>query len=585
MNVQDITVDLSKKNVKPESVVLRQGDKSGTTLRVKVLDGGVDVSSLSGYTAKFIMKLPNDTFYYEVEGTISGGTVEFVIDETQAASEAGVTNIAYVTLVNGETTKMSANNVRVEILSSALDGITPPPEWTAPIDEFIEEQTERVDEVVTRATEAAEAAEGVVLQDVPLMSPTVRGGAQLGDGLAIVDGKLTATGGGSYQLPTMSASTKGGAKLGDGLSVSNDTLSLSGESYTSAEKTKLAGVEAGANNYSLPTMGETTKGGAKVGSGLTMTGEVLGVDISAAGGIPSSQKGVANGVASLDANGLVPSGQLPSYVDDVIEGYYYNGAFYEDSSHQTAITGETGKIYVDLSTDTSYRWSGSAYISISNPIDIATQADAITGSNNTKMMTPLRVHQVVTGDLTPSSVASSGEVSATEEVTGGTDITHNLTEKLDEDDYLSGITWDMLASRFTWDDLAGTQGSDSTTENLGLAKPAHVSAAAANSNMDIIDAAVGDVDVAQDGSLQEQVTTLGESVSLKSKSVTANTGANGTFALSLAAASYAVVACQGGSYRCVPYVYSNWWYVTVCGYDMALAKNADVTVTVYYLSV
>lgn len=275
MNVQDITVDLSKKNVKPESVVLRQGDKSGTTLRVKVLDGGVDVSSLSGYTAKFVMKLPNDTFYYEVEGTISGGTVEFLIDESQAASEAGVTNIAYVTLVNGDTTKTSANNVRVEILPSALDGITPPPEWMDPIDEFIEEQTERVDEVVTRATEAAEAAEGVVLQDVPLMSSTVRGGAQLGDGLAIVDGKLTATGGGSYQLPTMSASTKGGAKLGDGLSVSNDTLSLSGESYTSAEKIKLAGVEAGANNYSLPTMGEYIKGGALLGDGLTVEDDTL----------------------------------------------------------------------------------------------------------------------------------------------------------------------------------------------------------------------------------------------------------------------------------------------------------------------
>ena len=67
-------------------------------------------------------------------------------------------------------------------------------------------------------------------------------------------------------------------------------------------------------------------------------------------------------------NGKVPSSELPSYVDDVIEGYYYNDKFYSDSGHTTEIEGETGKIYVDLSTNESYRYSGSVYISISNPI-------------------------------------------------------------------------------------------------------------------------------------------------------------------------------------------------------------------------
>lgn len=63
-------------------------------------------------------------------------------------------------------------------------------------------------------------------------------------------------------------------------------------------------------------------------------------------------------------SGKVPAAQLPSYVDDVIEGYYYNEAFYEDAQHTTLITGESGKIYVDLATNKSYRWSGSAYIEI-----------------------------------------------------------------------------------------------------------------------------------------------------------------------------------------------------------------------------
>lgn len=81
-----------------------------------------------------------------------------------------------------------------------------------------------------------------------------------------------------------------------------------------------------------------------------------------------SLKGAASGLAELDSNGRVPSAQLPSYVDDVIEGYLYNSKFYKESSHTTEITGETGKIYVDLSNNKTYRWSGSVYAVISETL-------------------------------------------------------------------------------------------------------------------------------------------------------------------------------------------------------------------------
>ena len=76
-------------------------------------------------------------------------------------------------------------------------------------------------------------------------------------------------------------------------------------------------------------------------------------------------KGQANGLATLDSSGKVPSSQLPSYVDDVIEGYYYNSKFYKESSHTTEITGESGKIYTDLGNNKTYRWSGTTYTEIS----------------------------------------------------------------------------------------------------------------------------------------------------------------------------------------------------------------------------
>jgi hypothetical protein len=64
----------------------------------------------------------------------------------------------------------------------------------------------------------------------------------------------------------------------------------------------------------------------------------------------------ANGLARLDSSGLVPASLLPSYVDDVLE--------FADLVAFPA-TGETGKIYVALDSNKTYRWSGSAYIEIS----------------------------------------------------------------------------------------------------------------------------------------------------------------------------------------------------------------------------
>ena len=80
--------------------------------------------------------------------------------------------------------------------------------------------------------------------------------------------------------------------------------------------------------------------------------------------------------------GKVPASELPSYVDDVIEGYYDENAdkFYEDAQHTTEITPETGKIYVDLTDDKSYRWSGSTYVCIGGGLELGeTQTTAYRG--------------------------------------------------------------------------------------------------------------------------------------------------------------------------------------------------------------
>jgi len=74
------------------------------------------------------------------------------------------------------------------------------------------------------------------------------------------------------------------------------------------------------------------------------------------GAIPASQKGAASGVAELDSSGKVPSVQLPSYVDDVVEFA---------SRDSFPATGEDGKIYIAEDTNLTYRWSGTQYVEIS----------------------------------------------------------------------------------------------------------------------------------------------------------------------------------------------------------------------------
>lgn len=109
--------------------------------------------------------------------------------------------------------------------------------------------------------------------------------------------------------------------------------------------------------YTHPTTTAVTAAAVKVGkdsSGHVVLGNAL--TASDVGAIATTAKGAANGVAELDSTGKVPSSQLPSFVDDVLE-------YDKQSSFPT--TGEAGKIYIAQDTNKTYRWSGSAYVEIS----------------------------------------------------------------------------------------------------------------------------------------------------------------------------------------------------------------------------
>lgn len=175
--------------------------------------------------------------------------------------------------------------------------------------------------------------------------------------------------------------------------------------------------------------------------------------------IAANLKGANSGVAELDAYGKVPSSQLPSFVDDVVElltvgtapstcakdDLYYNSTskkiFTATAANTWGTTGadpEKGKIYVALDNNASYRWSGSVMTNIANPIsaatesaagiaEIATQTEVNTGTDDSRIVTPKKLASYTNGmakkitATNPALTASGGVCTWTISNTLGTE--------------------------------------------------------------------------------------------------------------------------------------------------------------------
>ena len=117
MNVQEISLDVTKKPSTLQMVYLGQGDRGGTTLRCHVYDDG-GALALGGMTAKLKMRKPKGAGYYTCQGSVSGNVATFAIDESSACTQAGTTDVAYVEITSGSA-RTSTNRFRVVVLESA----------------------------------------------------------------------------------------------------------------------------------------------------------------------------------------------------------------------------------------------------------------------------------------------------------------------------------------------------------------------------------------------------------------------------------------------------------------------------------
>lgn len=155
---------------------------------------------------------------------------------------------------------------------------------------------------------------------------------------------------------------------------------LSTEDYTTAEKVKLTGLKNVTVDSSLsststnPVQNKAVNAalGERVPTSRKVNGKALSEDVTLSAAdvsaIPAYQKGAGGGVAELDDTGKVPAAQLPSYVDDVIEGTLTSSTVFTPASGTIGGAGETGKIYIDTGSGKTYRWGGTAYVEISASI-------------------------------------------------------------------------------------------------------------------------------------------------------------------------------------------------------------------------
>lgn len=281
-------------------------------------------------------------------------------------------------------------------------------------------------------------------------------------GLVTGSSELSIASGSTNYLEYSSTNHKIGAKVDTTVTVGSSKLVTSGAVATalSSYVVKNANISAGTKcKITYDAKGLVTGGADLAASDIP--------DISATY-VTVASKGQANGVASLDSDGKVPSSQLPSYVDDVIEAYIVSGAtalsagWLSATSGGSALTPETGKIYVVLSSgeylNKTYRWSGTTYVEISSApgqatestagiAEIATQAECTTGTNDTNIVTPLKMATYTSGMAKKSTynntalTASSGVCTWTISDSKSPDCICSIREKTGGAEVLCDVTY------------------------------------------------------------------------------------------------------------------------------------------------
>lgn len=250
--------------------------------------------------------------------------------------------------------------------------------------------------------------DALTLDTLPISGKDTLGIVKIGDNINVADdGTISVTFPDPYVLPKASADTLGGVKIGSGINVTSDgTISVTPFVLNIATKSRLGGIKSSDSIDQISVDSATGMMNVNTISGGKIVGDVASAleanvakGYSADGAIATKFNEMVTKTQLFYQEGIeigkIRSDLLPSYVDDVISGKY-NESDDAFSVNNVVITSpESGKIYYDIETGRTYRYTGSGFIFIGNPLDYATESEAISGNDNTKVMTPVRVKQSI----------------------------------------------------------------------------------------------------------------------------------------------------------------------------------------------
>lgn len=202
----------------------------------------------------------------------------------------------------------------------------------------------------------------------------------------------------------------------------------------------------------------------------TLSAAAVGLDnVTPDAQVKRSEMGAAGGVATLDLTGKVPSSQLPSYVDDVLE--YANETYFPT-------TGESGKIYVAKHTNLTYRWSGTTYVEISPSIALGeTSSTAYAGDKgkaNADEIAKIKngTTKVKKAEQADSATNATNATVANSALTADK-VNHTLTIQNDGSNNLCSVTYDGGGSNklvvFQASDFDSVQDDGTSSITLSLA--------------------------------------------------------------------------------------------------------------------
>lgn len=525
MSTQHINLDITKSIFPGQIIRMGQGDSSGTTIVASIYDGGMPLQ-LDGKSAVFMMRQPDNEHYVrDINCSVSGNTVTYVVNEENVASVRGYTDEAYFDIIDGQTI-YSTTRFRVKIERAAHDGAIPAEDWDNAVDALIEHGNEQL-ERFTEAEEDRESAESTRQANESarqtqesLRASAERSRANAETGRVNAEDARVAAEAARVTAEQGRVTAENGRVTADQQRTTNQEANNTAQSANNTAQT--ANDTAQSNNDSAQVTNDANQAQNNLDQQRNNEAAASGYTRYLVSGEYDPTTGQPTISAATEMRMVI----TPNPDQSDPNNRMLEWARRSDDGGTTwtwELVGGTGwKPTPATTAQANAMWDGEQTVTSSDNPDVswmsyyATKIREWVTNKFVGINTVARVAQVV----------SSGEIQATV-----SSVVHRLSEKLNASDYHRAMTWGEVGDKFTWGVLGTPSQVTGTTytTNLNLEKPGYdstVDVSTLNDNYDIIDEEVsenstaiaevadmvGNVDVDTDGDLATQVSNLQDSV-------------------------------------------------------------------------